>query len=359
MKFCSNCGSEIDSNQSFCKECGKQLDTNKQDNMEREQLSSNTTNKKREQDNKKKNNKKPFIIIVSIIVASILIIVLIFSGFILYNNVIKGDKISSIFHLNNNTPEINVLSDEFSNDFMKADNTSGFKGFDIGMSKGEVQKQHGSSNSKLKMGIGEVYKYGDIGVYYGIDNTVSSVYVLPKDVTVNEFKNFHGTPTVETDSQLVYDDNQDNGFTILINVKNDKIESVENTYQISEESLDNMKMNATNDNLSLSFQRDAQNYVGGIEKTLDTAFDDEDTSQTKEMVSSWDGLLDDIENDSSTNSEQKVVTELKYFQSERDAIIDNIDEMNDNHNAKAWQDAQQDYEELKAEISVFTDEYED
>jgi hypothetical protein len=115
---------------------------------------------------------------------------------------------------------------------MKSDNSDGYDGFNIGMSKDDIKEKFGEPESVDSMDFGEVEKYGDIGVTYDSDDTVSSVYVLPQDVSVSAFKQFHGEPTMESDGQLIYDDNSDNGFTIFINVKDGEVQSIENGYQM-------------------------------------------------------------------------------------------------------------------------------
>ena len=74
--------------------------------------------------------------------------------------------------------------------FMNQENTGGYKGFELGMSPEEIKHKFGNEDGTVELGIGKVHKYGDMGVYYGSDNTVSSVYVLPDNVTVDEFKKY-------------------------------------------------------------------------------------------------------------------------------------------------------------------------
>ena len=42
---------------------------------------------------------------------------------------------------------------------------------------------------------------------------------------------------MESDGQLIYDDNSDNGFTIFINVKDGEVQSIENGYQMADKTL--------------------------------------------------------------------------------------------------------------------------
>ncbi|MCD8920107.1 zinc ribbon domain-containing protein [Staphylococcus gallinarum] len=294
MKFCSNCGNKLEENQSFCNKCGKQVNvgtsegtessSNSNDNSSTNSESSinpnysSTTSSESNSDSKydasinseysksshyntnsysknnnsnyrtsnytqrnndylyssKKKKKSATVIILSIVAVLLLLGALVVAGYFLFKNlninINTGD--SSESNANNQRISINVLSDQFSSDFMKSDNSDGYDGFNIGMSKDDIKEEFGEPESVDSMDFGEVEKYGDIGVTYDSDDTVSSVYVLPQDVSVSAFKQFHGEPTMESDGQLIYDDNSDNGFTIFINVKDGEVQSIENGYQM-------------------------------------------------------------------------------------------------------------------------------
>ncbi|GEQ06204.1 zinc ribbon domain-containing protein [Staphylococcus gallinarum] len=267
MKFCSNCGNKLEENQSFCNQCGKQVNgdtsegtecsSNSNDNSSTNSESSinpnysSTTSSESSSNSKyrtsnytqrnndylyssKKKKKSATVIILSIVAVLLLLGALVVAGYFLFKNlninINTGD--SSESNANNQRISINVLSDQFSSDFMKSDNSDGYDGFNIGMSKDDIKEEFGEPESVDSMDFGEVEKYGDIGVTYDSDDTVSSVYVLPQDVSVSAFKQFHGEPTMESDGQLIYDDNSDNGFTIFINVKDGEVQSIENGYQM-------------------------------------------------------------------------------------------------------------------------------
>ncbi|PTK92758.1 hypothetical protein BUZ03_01625 [Staphylococcus gallinarum] len=294
MKFCSNCGNKLEENQSFCNKCGKQVNggtsegtessSNSNDNTSTNSESSinpnysSTTSSESSSNSKydasinseysnssnyntnsysknnnsnyrtsnysyrnndylyasKKKKKSATVIILSIVAVLLLLGALIVAGYFLFKNLnININTVdSSESNANNKRISINVLSDQFSSDFMKSDNSDGYDGFNIGMSKDDIKEEFGEPESVDSMDFGEVEKYGDIGVTYDSDDTVSSVYVLPQDVSVSAFKQFHGEPTMESDGQLIYDDNSDNGFTIFINVKDGEVQSIENGYQM-------------------------------------------------------------------------------------------------------------------------------
>ncbi|MCD8785543.1 zinc ribbon domain-containing protein [Staphylococcus gallinarum] len=294
MKFCSNCGNKLEENQSFCNKCGKRvngdssegtesssnskydtstssesnIDSNDNNTTTSESSSNSNYNASTNNEHShnsnynthtysknnnsnyrtsnysyrnndylyasKKKKKSATVIILSIVAVLLLLGALIVAGYFLFKNlninINTGD--SSESNANNQRISINVLSDQFSSDFMKSDNTDGYDGFNIGMSKDDIKEEFGEPESVDSMDFGEVEKYGDIGVTYDSDDTVSSVYVLPQDVSVSAFKQFHGEPTMESDGQLIYDDNSDNGFTIFINVKDGEVQSIENGYQM-------------------------------------------------------------------------------------------------------------------------------
>lgn len=239
MKYCSNCGNKVENDQVFCNKCGKKVsgdvDTNQNNSRPNDNSGSFSNREKGHYYLKEDKNKSNVVVIVlSIIVAIILLGALIVGGYFLFKNlninINNGD--SSESNANNQRISINVLSDQFSSDFMKSDNTEGYDGFNVGMSKNDIKEEFGEPENVESMDFGEVEKYGDIGVVYDSDSTVSSVYVLPEDISVNAFKQFHGEPTMQSKDQLIYDDNTDNGFTIFINVKDGEIQSIENGYQM-------------------------------------------------------------------------------------------------------------------------------
>lgn len=252
MKYCPNCGNKIENTQVFCNKCGKKL-VNSDHKSEKDKYQNSQLQHKISRNGQiERGNSKLWAIIVSIIVVILLVVALMFAGYYFYKNVVLGNGSINIFQSdsettqNNQQATINVLSSEFSENFMNADNTSGYEGFNIGMSKQEIKSKFGEPDNRISMDIGNIEKYHNIGIYYGIDDTVSSVYILPEAISVSDFKQFHGEPTVETEEKLVYDDNSDNGFTIFVNKENGEVQSIENTYQVDEDSLNSMDLNKIN-----------------------------------------------------------------------------------------------------------------
>lgn len=77
------------------------------------------------------------------------------------------------------------------------------------------------------------------------------------------------------------------------------------------------------------------------------------------MVLGWDGALDDLNATASNQEEEDIVSQLEEFKSQRDDILNNIEDFDDNSNTQAWHDAQEDYETLQVEMRIFADEYVD
>ena len=224
MKYCAKCGNKLSINQKFCNKCGHKID----DFNTKYHLNNQYQN----ENNHKKTNHNIWLLL-GIILGIILLGALFFAGIKLYQT-FNESSISDFQDGNSNSQKnkINILSSDFNEQFMKKDNTFGFNGFNLGMSKNEVEKKFGEAQAVINLDIGEVYKYDNIGVYYGIDNTISTVYVLPTSLTVEDFVEFHGEPKFETEDQLIYDDNPNNGFSIIVNTRNGMVDSIENTYQI-------------------------------------------------------------------------------------------------------------------------------
>ncbi|UXS21735.1 hypothetical protein [Staphylococcus delphini] len=187
---------------------------------------------------------------------------------------------------------------------------------------------------------------------------------MPSNISVKAFKQFYGKPTIETANQLIYDNSDKNGYTIDIHIKNQMIVSIENTGQIDRSTVSQSVKH--NDTLEVSdaYACDAVNYVGGITRTLYTAFsatnDTERQSMLNDaetMVKNWDEFYSDLDERASTLGEKSVVESLKNFRNERNKILKNIKHSNENKNEQAWQKAKADYEKLKAELKNFGDQY--
>lgn len=129
-------------------------------------------------------------------------------------------------------PSIDVQTTQFSQGFMNADVRSGFYGVGIGLSRDAIEKKFGKSDGRIEAGQSHAEKYGNVAVKYNSKDKAEHIYVAPTNVTVEAFKSVHGTPTIENSDGLVYDDNPNNSFSILITTKNGKITAIENADQI-------------------------------------------------------------------------------------------------------------------------------
>ncbi|GAA6826262.1 hypothetical protein HpBTM60_33870 [Helicobacter pylori] len=132
-------------------------------------------------------------------------------------------------------PKINVLSSEFSNDFMHTDQRNGYHGITKGMTKKEVEKKLGHTNHIVPISSIKAHKYGSIATYYNKDDKVERIFVVPQNVTIQKFENYYGQATISyNQSGKVYDSNPNNSFTVKVFTnKNDKVTGIENVDQIA------------------------------------------------------------------------------------------------------------------------------
>lgn len=132
-------------------------------------------------------------------------------------------------------PKINVLTSEFSNNFMHADQRNGYHGITKGMTKKEVEKKLGHTNHVVPIASVKAHKYGSIATYYNKDNKVERIFVVPQNVSIHEFENYHGQATISyNQSGKVYDGNPNNSFSVKVFTnKDDKITGIENVDQIA------------------------------------------------------------------------------------------------------------------------------
>ncbi|ALM56973.1 hypothetical protein [Staphylococcus equorum] len=165
-------------------------------------------------------------IIISIILA-LLVIALIVAGTFLYqslNSNYKGTKQVSQSNEHNkeksngHTPKIDVLAQQFSTDFMNSDTRHGYYKVSKGMHKDKIEAEFGKSEQTIDMAGVKVVKYGNIGVYY-TNHKVSRFFIIPEDVNVQQFRQVHGTRTINYEKNtMIYDDNPNNKFSVKVYV---------------------------------------------------------------------------------------------------------------------------------------------
>ncbi|MCD8889593.1 hypothetical protein K2V59_08575 [Staphylococcus arlettae] len=130
-------------------------------------------------------------------------------------------------------PKVDVLSSQFSNDFMHADRRDGYANITKGIKRDSLENELGSPDDKIKVDDVRVWVYGNVGVNFK-DDEVNRVFIVPQKITVQEFQNYHGSATIhQADGALIYDDNTSNSYTIKVYAdKEGKIEGIENIDQL-------------------------------------------------------------------------------------------------------------------------------
>ena len=128
-------------------------------------------------------------------------------------------------------PSIDVFSDDFDQGYMKSASTSGYRGVYNGMTREEVEDKFGTSNGSVESLKWSYETYGDLAVAYD-DNEVVSVGVAPNHISEDQFLSMYNEPDDRNSSQLIYDSNKDNDFSVLVNVKNGDVTVIENVNQI-------------------------------------------------------------------------------------------------------------------------------
>lgn len=216
------------------------------DSNEDNSVNSRSNNKSSMPQPPKKNSGKVAVIIISILVFILLIAALLFGAYKLFlenDNSESSNNSSQSSNSQNDdsadgsnsgdTPEIDVLSDIFNTNFMNQDNRQNYGYPRLGMSKDELEDKFNSSGEKVIIDGNSAVKYGNIAINY-IDGNIRRIFVAPDDVSINEFKEFHGEPTHDTeDGVTIYDDNSDNAYSIKVySDDNGKVKGIENVEAI-------------------------------------------------------------------------------------------------------------------------------
>ena len=218
MKYCTKCGHALTENQRFCNNCGQPVNVRPAVYVQEEKRS-------------------PWPWIFGIIGVLVLLAGIGFAGFQIYKNN-TANQATQQAQDNSETPSwseapsaqtsVNVLTDSFSADFMNTPNVGGYNGFKVGMTRAQIEQIAGQSTGTLQLQSGLLYKYNNIGVQYGADDKVMSVYVTPDNVSTQEFTSFHGEPKIGGGSPMIYDNNPNNGFTIYVYTQNGNVVAIQN-----------------------------------------------------------------------------------------------------------------------------------
>lgn len=239
MKYCPQCGNHVYKNQRFCNQCGYNLEVFEQ---YRNQM---TTTPKRK--------KWPFIVIAILVIAIIVAACSTYYYFFVKPvdtpkketptyQVSKKEKESEEGKVSNDPekaekemvensksnikyPKIDVLTEDFKNNFMEKDTRDGYKGIKKRMTRVKVEEVLGKSPTKFEYSDFYGYKYGNLAVLYSEHNegTVASMGVAPGNLSVDEFIKYYPKYTERYPNMLIYNNNIDNGFKIIVSIKNNKV----------------------------------------------------------------------------------------------------------------------------------------
>lgn len=144
------------------------------------------------------------------------------------NNAKQEDKSENNDTNNENnkqsTPNIDILSQDFSDNYMNANHVTGYKGLIKNMNKKEVQQKYGEEDDIRNFLGREGYVYGNFMVMYylGAGNPIEQYSIIPnQNVTYKEFVDFHGEPTQDLrkgqgHSFVIYNKTPNNGYQIAV-----------------------------------------------------------------------------------------------------------------------------------------------
>src|SRR5699024_8902396 len=177
------------------------------------------------------------------IVLAFLLIALIVAGTFLYQSInsdYKGsnynaEKKDSKKERNNGTPpKIDVLSQQFSTEFMNNDVRHGYHKVKKGEHKDSVEEKFGESQKEIEVAGANAIQYGDIAVHFN-NQKVDRFFIIPNNITLQQFIQVHGTRTINyNEGTMIYDDNPNNKFSVKVYIGNDgKINGVESTDQFT------------------------------------------------------------------------------------------------------------------------------
>ncbi|GGI39403.1 hypothetical protein GCM10010896_03210 [Mammaliicoccus stepanovicii] len=129
-----------------------------------------------------------------------------------------------------NNPRIDILSQDFSEQYMNANHVSGYKNLMKTMNRKEVEAKFGKEEDVRNFLGREGHVYGNFMVMYylGSDNPIEQYSIVPSDkVTYREFINFHGEPaqdlrTGQGHSFVTYNNTPNNGYQIAVYTSGNK-----------------------------------------------------------------------------------------------------------------------------------------
>ncbi len=246
VKFCTHCGKPLEPDEKFCSKCGTKVPESQREKPSRSNM--NRGGAVNQQQRPSSNHKKPAWLFV--VIGFVIALLISGIGYAAYNaysnkNADKGqehhsttsDQNQSTTNKEDELPEtkpvsINVNTDSFSENYMNADNSSGYDGFYIGNTKDSIEHSYGKAEGTMDINGNEAYQYGNIAVSYDNNNQVDHVFVTPHDMSTSEFTDFHNTPNERRGDTWYYDKNKDNGYTIKVYTDGSEVQAIENIDQI-------------------------------------------------------------------------------------------------------------------------------
>ncbi|MGZ2417041.1 hypothetical protein ACUXJ9_001278 [Staphylococcus caledonicus] len=247
MKYCPNCGKPIKEEQTFYNNCGVKLNSNKQSSQKQYYEDSRNNLPPRQNSNypyyneEDKRGTGSVIWKVLLAIFIVLIVGLLFYGlYYAYNQFIANDN-PNVTSQNSDSssssselhgPHLDVFSDVFDKQYIKAPSKEGYAGIYKGMSKSEIENKYGKSDGSMFLEGSHYDKYGDIGVVYNENNEVINVVVAPSDVSETSYTDVYGQPDNRENDNLIYDAYKDNNFSVIVVVEDGMVKAIKNVNQL-------------------------------------------------------------------------------------------------------------------------------
>ncbi|MCI2925867.1 zinc-ribbon domain-containing protein [Staphylococcus hominis] len=236
MKYCPRCGNHIHETQRFCNQCGNDLEAFEQ---YRNQMITNS-----------KRKKWSFIVIVILVIA--MIVVACSTYYYFFVRPVDAPKKDTPVHQvskkdseegkvpndpdkegketieNKKSPQINVMSDDFLENFMHKNTLNGYMGIKPGMTEKEVERIVGKSTGRIHIdGMDyESIKYGDLAVNYdphSKEKIVTSVGIASNNISEEEFISHYNNYDKRNFRDIVYNNIKGNGYEIVVYLDGDKV----------------------------------------------------------------------------------------------------------------------------------------
>ena len=128
--------------------------------------------------------------------------------------------------------KVDVFSDEFDHNYMKAASKQGYNGINNGMTREQVEKKLGHPEGEVD-GRDHVFKqYHDLAVYYNDDDEVEQVAIAPHNVSKSDYIDKYYDPDDHEGDDLVYDSDTTNNFSIVVTIDGGSVKTIENIDQL-------------------------------------------------------------------------------------------------------------------------------